>query len=313
MGSSTEWTTAGWFRTLGGAPQVDLDGDGLGDACDDDIDGDGMLNLEDPCPLSSSISVPSAADRNTCFPDFDGDGVSELDPVRPDLCPSVFDPDQLDADGDSIGDACDSDLDGDGLGNALDNCNGVVNADQLDADRDGRGDACDPTYCFVVLGDEANCLDPEGALRVYAPSLLADTGVPFRLPLFVNRETGTRIEYQWSVVNAPVGSSATVENARGIAVDAINYEFAYPGGSPVSFTADAPGTYEIRLSVVLPDGDPVTREANARAEYLMTVVANGEATDGAGGCATAPASTSQFAWFLLVLLALPLASIRRRR
>lgn len=71
--------------------------------------------------------------------DIDGDGV--LDTI--DNCRGVYNPDQLDADQDAIGDACDPDIDNDGVLNEVDNCPYLSNPDQLDADGDGIGDACD--------------------------------------------------------------------------------------------------------------------------------------------------------------------------
>jgi hypothetical protein len=91
------------------------------------------------------------------FPDTDADGVADAN----DNCPNVPNPDQADADGDHVGDACDpcTDLDGDGFGDpgfpantcGLDNCPGTPNADQSDQDHDGIGDLCDP--CNDVDGD----------------------------------------------------------------------------------------------------------------------------------------------------------------
>jgi hypothetical protein len=49
--------------------QADLDGDGIGDACDPDIDGDGVPNESDQCPFLAALSV-----RITYYVDEDGDG-----------------------------------------------------------------------------------------------------------------------------------------------------------------------------------------------------------------------------------------------
>lgn len=78
--------------------------------------------------------VPEAGDN-------DGDGVPDIS----DNCPSDSNPSQLNTDGDTFGNACDSDKDNDGVLNADDNCPVVANASGqgADADGDGVGDACD--------------------------------------------------------------------------------------------------------------------------------------------------------------------------
>jgi hypothetical protein len=89
--------------------------------------------------------------------DRDGDGRED----DADNCPFAANPDQLDSDGDSWGDVCDTsplranqdqgaDRDGDGVADRIDNCPDRPNQDQKDSDRDGLGDSCDDRYCLAI-------------------------------------------------------------------------------------------------------------------------------------------------------------------
>jgi len=105
--------------------------------------------------VSLGIVTYSCQDEPVEFPepieDADGDGIPNIS----DNCLNTDNPDQLDTDGDGIGDVCDQDNDGDGVDNDTDNCPSVANPGQEDTDGDGIGDICDNVPLFKCEGGMA--------------------------------------------------------------------------------------------------------------------------------------------------------------
>jgi hypothetical protein len=101
--------------------QVNTDGDSEGNACDSDDDNDGVADASDAFPLDATESVDADGDGignnadSTPNGDTDSDGVDNL----ADNCASISNADQLNTDGDSEGNACDSDDDNDGVAVAV--------------------------------------------------------------------------------------------------------------------------------------------------------------------------------------------------
>jgi hypothetical protein len=114
----------------------------------------------------------------------DGDGI----PDYRDNCPSVYNPDQSDLDGDGLGDVCDPDDDNDGIFDDVDNCPFDANPDQIDVDNDGIGDVCD--YCIdnqpPIITSITAPLDP----------VLVNTEIPI-IAEFTDPDEGDAHSAQW--------------------------------------------------------------------------------------------------------------------
>jgi len=133
-------------RDISNSDQLDTDGDGMGNECDDDDDDDGVLDSNDSFPLDSNESVDTDLDGigDNSDDDDDGDGFSDLDEEL--NCQGQFD--SLDSevtppdyDGDGNCDYLDLDDDDDGVTDSLDSCPmgllGVKSETENDWDLDG--------------------------------------------------------------------------------------------------------------------------------------------------------------------------------
>jgi hypothetical protein len=143
--------------------------------------------------------------------DDDGDGLGNAC----DVCPRLSSPDQRDRDGDGVGDLCDvcpavadpdqRDTDHDGVGDACDNCPVAPNSDQHDGDHDGFGDTCD--HCPTENGDDNGCpctlsgCDDGNACTVDA--CVAGVGCQHSAPVSFDAVTCRLSILQNSVADAP--------------------------------------------------------------------------------------------------------------
>ena len=144
--------------------QLDSDGDGIGDVCDEDDDNDGVSDTEDSFPLDKDEWIDTDADGigNNADEDDDNDGVSDTED------PFQLDKDEwIDTDADGIGNNADEDDDNDGVLDIFDQCPNTTLGVNVDAN------GCEifllPANNFSVSVTSSTCVGSQnGSLSISA-------------------------------------------------------------------------------------------------------------------------------------------------
>jgi len=320
--------------TLGDACNPDIDGDGIlnandncpyfnnpdqtaaipaGTICKVDLDKDGIDDSYDNCPLVAN------ADQKISFPALYGPGTTVNGIVMPN----------------GLGDACNHDVDGDGVSDKsvtvtdgvmtvgvaeqADNCPTVANRDQLDTDNNGVGNACQTTkFCYVVdRSHPEQCLDPLSSFKVQAGGAAGSEGTRSVagidlnvtsgekvIPLVFANRNGAAIQYTWTVLSAPKGSSAAIENPNGSVTTSRDWGYFYPENATPAFTPDKDGAYELQLQANLVFTDRAYPTDSKSSTSVLKLTVGG----GSGGCSSTGAGLAPIAG-----LALGLGLLLRRK
>ena len=243
----------------------------LGSSAPPDGDSDGVPDATDNCPVTANADQAdedSDGQGNACDVDDDNDGQSDDDELACGSDPLNASSTATDTDIDNLPDCVDPDDDGDGVRDTEDNCPATPNPNQDDADGDQIGDACDPTPNGDII-EVVFSSNPDGNFEIYG--MKADgTGVvrltdnaaddldPALSPdrskiLFTSTRDGNSEIYSMNV-----NGTGLTRLTNNPATDA-NPTWS-PKGGKVAFASDRAGNLEIYS--MNGDGTGVTRLTN---------------------------------------------------
>jgi len=238
--------------------QLDIDDDGLGNACDPDDDNDGTLDDNDAFPLDGSE-----------WADSDTDEIGD----NSDACP--FD--------------ADNDIDGDGVCGDVDNCPALANPDQSDADNDGSGDLCDgpsaPAEVSATVQPSGNVLiewiNPSDVdfdrIRIYRSLVQGELGevvaFVFSGTSWLDDSVEDNLIYYYTVraVDDDDNESMNTEQISVKLGNRVPEITSTPEGSALEGEL-----YSYQLTATDPDSDPLTLSSLELPEWLSFTAGTGE-------------------------------------